>query len=277
MSQPDVSILIVNWNCGAYLARCLTSLYEQIKGVTFEVLVVDNASKDDSIAQAKALNLPVRWFCLQENLGFGRANNYAAERAEGRWLLLLNPDTELFADCISPLVRYVQEHPDIGLLGANHEDGNGHWQRSYGAPIRLIDDYAYAIAPRQVLKKLPVASPTEPVEVGWLAGSFLIISAKLTKELGLFDPEYFLNDEDIDLAERVRRAGYKVLYHPLPGLRHFGGISKAFKTDARKHHLDSRKYYYQKFHGWFAAQAYVLCFSLFELRLRFHKWRVGSK
>ena len=277
MSQPDVSILIVNWNCGDYLARCLASLYQMVKGVTFEVLVVDNASKDDSVARAQALNLPVRWFCLTENLGFGRANNYAAERAEGRWLLLLNPDTELFADCISPLVKYAADHPQIGLLGANHEDGNGLWQRSYGVPIRLIDDFIYAIAPRHVLSKLPVESPKEVLEVGWLAGSFIIISAQLVKQLGLFDPAYFLNDEDIDLAERVRRAGYTVVYHPLPGLRHFGGISKAFKTDARKHHLDSRKYYYQKFHGWFSAQAYAFCFFLFEMRLRFHTWRVGRK
>jgi N-acetylglucosaminyl-diphospho-decaprenol L-rhamnosyltransferase len=273
MSQPDVSIILVNWNCGAYLARCLTSLYARLTDLSFEVLVVDNHSQDDSVAQAKALNLPVRWFCLEENLGFGRANNLAAAQAQGKWLLLLNPDTELEADCLTPAIAYATAHPEIGLLGVHHLDGQGNWQRSFGIPIRLIDDFTYVLFPQRILRRMPSTSPEAPIAVGWLAGSYLLMSRALYEQLGLFDPEYFLNDEDIDLAERVRRAGYQVIYHPMRGLRHFGGVSKAFKTDARKHHLVSRKYYYQKYHGRMAALAYHVCFIIFELRLRWHAWR----
>jgi GT2 family glycosyltransferase len=266
MSAPDLSILIVNWNCGAYLADCLQSLFDKVRDVTYEVLVVDNASKDDSVAAAKARNLPVSWHCLDENLGFGRANNYAAERAKGRYLLLLNPDTLFRADSLTPMVRYADSHPEIGLIGCQHSNADGTWQSNIHTAISPWNDLRLALFPKSYLASLPKESPSEPVDVGCLAGSCLMMPISLYQEIGLFDPAFFLNDEDFDLAERVRKMGRRVVYHPAWGLVHFGGVRKAHRPAHYHDHFNSRLIYHRKHDGWLKCLIFFGCFGVLWLR-----------
>jgi GT2 family glycosyltransferase len=269
MSAPEVSILIVNYRCRDYLARALRSVFAQLPAGGFEVLVVDNASGDDSVAQARALGLPVRWFELKENVGFARGNNLAAEQARGRQLLLLNPDVELTADCVTPMARYLDARPDVGLVGCHHTDRWGGWQVSFGHLPTLAAEYRFALLRRRLADRyfFPEDTP-EPVEVGWLAGSCILFPAALYRELGLFDPNYFLNDEDIDLARRVRRSGRRVMYHPARGLIHFGGISKEQTRTRLKEHFNSRRYYYRKHVGRLGVLAFLAAWGLYRLRDR---------
>ncbi len=277
LSHPDVSVLVVNYHCGTYLARCLETLFQTVRGVSFEALVVDNASTDDSVALARQLNLPVEWICLKENIGFARANNLAARQACGEYLLLLNPDTELRQDSITPLVNYLRAHPEVGIVGGHHEDGQGQWQRNFGLPVRLWLDFEYAFSPQRFWNRLPASPPESPVEVGWLAGSFLMISKKLADRIGLFDEDFFLNDEDIDLAARVRQAGLRVMYHPARGLRHFGGISKAQTPGVSIEHYRSRRHYYGKYHSPVHQWLYTVAYQLRCWRDAFSEWKRRSK
>ncbi len=270
MKGPAVSILIVNYQCGAHLARCLQSLFAQVRGIAFEVIVVDNASTDDSVAAAQALNQPVHWISLAENVGFAQANNLAAEKARGRYLLLLNPDTELRDDCVTPLVDFAAEHPEAGLVGGCHEDANGNWQRSFGPSIRLRDEVLFALCPGRFMQQLAQSPPAMPAEVGWLAGSFLLVPVQLVREIGLFDSDFFLNDEDIDLAARVGRVGRKIFFHPARGLRHFGGVSKAHRPNATRDHLTARWRYYRKHHSLTHALVYSLCYWSLRGRAQLH-------
>lgn len=263
---PVVSILIVNYQCGSYLAQCLQSLFATPPRRSFEVIVVDNASTDDSVARAQALGLPVTWKLLQKNTGFGPGNNLAAASATGTYLLLLNPDTIVVEDSITPLIEYCQAHPDVGLAGGHHEGRGGGWQLSFGFPLRVWHEFEYALSPQRFWGRLPGESPAAPTEVGWLAGSFLAMPRALKEKIGLFDEGFFLNDEDIDLAFRVRKAGYRVVYVPARGLRHFGGVSRPFLENEPAAVHRSRRYFYRKHYGSWAA-------VLFEAARRIRRGR----
>lgn len=264
-ATPRFSCLIVNYQCGDYLVRCLRTLFDRLKGA-FEVIVVDNASTDRSVANAKALNLPVTWICLPDNVGFGRGNNIAAGYATGDFLILLNPDTELRDDCITPLLDYLDGHPDIGLIGGRHDDRNGCWQRSFGLTPTLKLELEYALAPKRFWSRLPESSPQTPIEVDWVCGSFMILRRALSESIGLFDERFFLNDEDINLCDRVRSADLKVIYLPIQGVVHFGGVSKSLYPSSSMEYYRSRKLYYRINRGRLAEAAYVSTFWLRRLR-----------
>src|SRR5258708_11908936 len=119
-AAPRLSILIVNFNTGAWLRDCVSSLFTVLPSGTFEVLVLDNASSDDSIARAKDPGLPIAWTLRTDNVGFAAGNNRLAEQASGRYICLLNPDTVLRSDSLTPLVEYLEAHPDVGIAGPHH-------------------------------------------------------------------------------------------------------------------------------------------------------------
>ena len=265
VTRPDVSILIVSYQCGRYLAACLRSVFTQLRNLSFEVIVIDNASTDDGLSRARMEQLPVKFVPLKQNIGFARGNNLGVEQTKGRYLLLLNPDTELLADSVTPLMRYLDEHPEVGLIGPHHEDRYGQWQRNFGPRILLRDEFAYALRRPGRNNQFMGTPPSEPVSVGWLAGSFLLMPRPVTGE-GIFDPRFFLNDEDIDLAVRVRQRGKDVIYHPVRGLRHFGGVSKASRPAGSRDHFISRYRYYMKHHGRMHAAGFVLSHLLIRLR-----------
>ena len=244
-----LSILIVNFNTGRWLRDCLASLYAVLPAGRFEVLVLDNASGDDSVSQAQALGLPVRWTLLDRNLGFGPGNNRLAAQAAGEFICLLNPDTTLTADCLTPLVDYLRAHPDAAIVGPHHLGADGHWQLTFGAPVTLGSEFLYALHPAAFWARYPAASPEQPRDVAWLAGSCLVFSAALVAQLGgLFDPRFFLNDEDVDLCRRARDRGLRVVYLPVRGLVHYGGVSRPFLSDEKRHTYRSRRAYFEKYY-----------------------------
>jgi GT2 family glycosyltransferase len=246
---PTLSILIVNFNTGRWLRDCLESLFAVLPAGTFEALVLDNASADDSVAQAKALNLPVRWTVQAANTGFARGNNILAEQARGEFLCLLNPDTRLTADSLTPLVEFLRAHTDVAIVGPHHLGADGHWQLTFGAPVNLRGEFLYALNPAAFWARYPADSPGAPLDVAWLAGSCLVFRRTLVQDLGgVFDPRFFLNDEDVDLCRRARDRGLRCVYVPARGLVHFGGASRPFLADERRHTFRSRREYFKKYY-----------------------------
>jgi GT2 family glycosyltransferase len=244
-----LSILIVNFNTGQWLRDCLTSLFAVLPAGTFEVLVLDNASSDDSVARARALNLPVAWTLLERNLGFAAGNNHLAERAAGEFICLLNPDTTLTADALTPLVDYLRAHPDVGIAGPHHLGADGRWQLTFGDAVTLRSEFLYALNPAAFWARYPSESPGAPRDVAWLAGSCLVFRASLMKDLGgLFDPRFFLNDEDVDFCRRARDRGLRCVYVPVRGLVHYGGASRPFLAEEKRHTSRSRRAYFEKYY-----------------------------
>lgn len=264
-----LSILIVNFNTGRWLRDCLASLFAVLPPGTFEVLVLDNASADDSVPQADALGLPVRWTRLDRNVGFGPGNNQLAGQAAGQFLCLLNPDTTLTADCLTPLVDFLGAHPDVAIVGPHHLGADGHWQLTFGAPVTLRSEFLYALNPAAFWARYPTASPAEPRDVAWLAGSCLVFRASLLPALGgLFDPRFFLNDEDVDFCRRAREHGLRVVYVPVRGLVHYGGASRPFLGDEKRHTYRSRQTYFEKYYPLPGVLLFRLARALRALRDR---------
>lgn len=264
-----LSILIVNFNTGRWLRDCLASLFAVLPAGTFEVLVLDNASADDSVRQAEALGLPVRWTRLDRNVGFAPGNNQLAAHAAGEFICLLNPDTTLGADCLTPLVAFLRAHPDVAIAGPHHVGADGHWQLTFGAPVTLRSEFLYALNPAAFWARYPAESPEEPRDVAWLAGSCLVLRAALMSELdGLFDPRFFLNDEDVDLCRRARERGRRVVYVPVRGLVHYGGVSRPFLRDEQRHTYRSRAAYFEKYYPLPGVLLFRLARALRSLRDR---------
>lgn len=269
-----LSILIVNFNTGDWLRACLASVFTALPAGTFEILVLDNASTDESVARARTLELPVRWRLLDRNVGFAAGNNQLAVEAGGEFICLLNPDTTLRADCLTPLVEYLDAHPDAAIVGPCHVGGDGHWQLTFGAPVTLGSEFLYALNPAKFWARYPGDSPETPQDVAWLAGSCLVFRASLIQELGgLFDPRFFLNDEDIDLCRRARDRGWRSVYIPVRGLVHYGGVSRSYLADEKGHTYRSREAYFRKYYPLAGVLLFRFARLLRSIRDTVSRWR----
>lgn len=231
---PDISVIIVNYNVKDYLLQCLRSLNASVGGITAEIIVVDNDSQDGSVDELQPLFPSVRWIALDENLGFGRANNVGLEHASGRYVLYLNPDTIIGADTLSVMCRFLDEHPKTGMAGCKVLNPDGSFQVACrrGLPTPWVSFCKLFGLQRLFpssklfagynLTYLPVDA-TYAVDA--LIGAFMVGRTELMRSLGGFDPAFFMYGEDIDLCYRVQQAGYEVTYVHTTSIVHYKGES----------------------------------------------------
>lgn len=233
-STPDISVIIVNYNVKDYLLQCLRSLNASVGSVTTEVIVVDNDSHDGSVDELQPLFPSVRWIALDENIGFGRANNVGLEHASGRYVLYLNPDTIIGADTLSVMCKFLDEHPKTGIAGCKVLNPDGSFQVACrrGLPTPWVSFCKLFGLQRLFpssklfagynLTYLPVDA-TYAVDA--LIGAFMVGRTDLMRSLGGFDPAFFMYGEDIDLCYRVQQAGFDVTYVHTTSIVHYKGES----------------------------------------------------
>jgi GT2 family glycosyltransferase len=257
----DLSVILVNWNAAALTAEALRSIRAYTVGITYELFVVDNGSRDSS--EPAALEAEFPWAHVlrnPDNRGFSRANNQALRRARGRYLLLLNNDTRQVEDALGTAVRWMDGHPDVGALGITHlnDDAGKTPQHSFFAfPDPWLDV-------RSLVGLEDVALPTPEFDreqdVDWLVGSFLMIRRACYEDVGELDERFFVYDEDIDWCLRARQSGWRITYSPCAKLVHVGSASKPHLKDKTFMHYRSHLAYLSKHHGP-AAAAYYLAMS----------------
>lgn len=295
-----LSILIVNWNTRDLLLACLASIERYPPLCSYEVIVVDNDSSDDSVEQVLKNFPKVRMIASAENLGFARANNLALKSAQGELILLLNPDTEVHADALNQAVRRLEADPTIGILGVKQLESDGQVQASWGhAPsLRTLGINALGslclklglhrlVTPLFSLAKLnvpPVRSlkslwnPEQEQYVGWIMGSFLLMPAPLAHDLGLFDERFSMYGEDMDLGLRVNQANKKVLYFPGAVITHHGGASTtAYAAQADAAHFLATLRFYQKHNGRLQTMVYRFILLLIGCINWLRYWRDPAK
>lgn len=214
-ARPAATIIVVNYNGGEQLVACLASLYADPAAAYYELLVVDNASTDGSGAQAAAGFPQATVLTSPRNLGFGGANNLAAERARGQVLAFLNPDTVVEPGWLAPLLAVLAENPRVGLVTSQ---------------IRLLDDRdRINTAGNDVhLSGLtlcrgmgrPASTLAVSAEVAAVSGAAFAIRRELFVDLGGFDADFFMYLEDTDLSLRARLAGYQCRYVPASVVYH---------------------------------------------------------
>jgi GT2 family glycosyltransferase len=224
----NLSIIIVNRNTRDLLLQCLESVYQTIKGGETEVFVVDNGSTDGSIAAAKERFPTVKFIQNGMNLGFARGNNQALSLANGKYWLLLNPDTQVKNGSIERLISFMEAHPEAGAAGAQLLNRDGSKQNS----IANFPSLATELFNKSLLRWLfPEAFPgkernfLEPVEVDSVIGACMIVKRDAMKETGFLDEDYFLFLEETDWCYRTRKLGWKIYHIPKAEIFHFQGKS----------------------------------------------------
>jgi len=238
--DPQVSIIIVNWNTREMTLACLRSLYAQTTQVPFEVLLVDNGSHDGS-AEAIASEFPqVRLLAEHENHGFALANNIAARLARGRRLLLLNSDTVVLDHAIDRLCAFADSHPAAGIWGGRtvFADGSLNVGSAWGAQS-VWSATCFAFGLTRLFSKSNLFNPEamggwardSVREVDIVSGCFLLIDAPLWRQLGGFDPDFFMYGEEADMCLRARALGARPLATPVATIIHYGGASASVRTD----------------------------------------------
>ena len=218
----DLSIVIVNYNTKELTRKCLRSVFASKTNFQYEVWVVDNGSKDGSIEMVKAEFPQVKLIEAGENLGFSKGNNLALKQATGRYLLLLNSDTEIESNTLEVSGRYLDTYQDVGAMGCKVLLPNGELDK---ACRRKFPNPANAFLRLFGLKKYSnynIDTPIdEEVEVDSVMGAYLMVRKYVVDKVGYLDEDYFMYGEDIDWCWRIKEAGYKIMYVPTCKITHF--------------------------------------------------------
>ena len=277
---PDLSIIIVSWNVRELLARCLRSLRVSprlhIRGLnssspgseeriySAEVIVVDNASAHGSTAMVAASFPWVTLLANDDNRGFTAGNNQGLEISCGRYVLFLNPDTEVIGDALLTMLDYLEAHSDVGALGPELHYADGSLQSSRRRFPTLMTGF-FESTPiawhwpenpwaRRYRMEGEEAGSTRLVD--WVVGAALLVRRETLDQIGGFDEGYFMYSEELDWCHRAKNAGWKVVYLPSARIVHHEGKSSEQATAARHVHFQTSKVrYFRKFHGPLAGEA----------------------
>lgn len=230
--MPELSIVIVTYRCGDHLRACLESLAPQREEVDMEVLVLDNASGDDTLACA--MDHP--WATVEElpdNVGFGRANNLGFARARGRAVLALNPDTILPPGALRACLDALWARPDVGVLSPRLVDLEGRLdrrcKRGFPTPWSSLCYFTGLdrrfTGPRSTRYTAGWLAEDREGDVESVSGAFMLMRGSALAEVGGFDEQFFMYAEDIDLCLRFIERGWRVRYWPGVDVIHVGAGS----------------------------------------------------
>ncbi|MCO6452734.1 MAG: glycosyltransferase family 2 protein [Caldilineales bacterium] len=245
----DISVICVNWNALSFLPAALESLFAAQGDMVVEVWVVDNASTDGSVAWLRRHYPQVHVLANTENRGFAAANNQGITRARGRYLLLLNPDTELPTTALQRMWEFMEQHPQVGAMGPRLLGVRGKIQggaAGYDPGPATIFNYAtflYRLFPRRLRGLwLPQSTylKTDPISVDWISGACMMVRASAAATVGPLDESYFMYSEDAEWCRRMRARGFEIVCHPgISVVHHIGGSSRQLGPDFYAHNVDS--------------------------------------
>lgn len=255
----DLSVIIVNWKVRDLLDKCLASLYRETRGITFEVLVVDNDSRDGSIEMVAAKYPQVQLTASNRNLGFAAGNNLAIAAAKGDFIILLNPDTEFIEDALTKLVAFMRRKPSAGIAGPTLLNPD----RSLQPSVRRFPDLWSQIA---LMLKLQAVWPNAPwfhrrqaadfdytkeQPCDQVMGAAFIIRRSVLEAIGALDERYWIWFEEVDYCRMSVRAGFQTWYTPSARLIHHGGESfgQVFGPVKQGYFDRSARAYFRKHHG----------------------------
>jgi GT2 family glycosyltransferase len=283
-----LSIIIVSWNVADLLRACLRSIDENRGGLDVEVIVVDSASGDGSAAMVETEFPWVTLLACTENVGFPRGNNLGIERANGRYLLLLNPDTVVLDDALPKMVAFARENPGIGVLGSQLLNRDGTVQSSRRRFPTLTTAFFEStwlepIAPRRILERYTVQDrPDDEIQdVDWVMGACMLAPQEVVQQVGGLDEAYFMYSEELDWCRRIKDAGWRVVYFPEARVIHYIGQSSEQAATARHINFQQAKLrYFRKYHGRFSAlvlRLFLLLNYVWQIGLEGAKGALGHK
>lgn len=278
----DVSVVVVSWNTRDILRGCLRSIFEQTKGVSFNVFVVDNNSHDGSPDMVRTEFPQVTLIENRENRGFAAANNQAIQMSSGRYTLLLNPDTVVLDDAISRCVAYADRNPDVGVVGCQvleDEDRISPTGFTFPTPWTVFLELS------GLSRALPRSRLFGSPELGWwdrrserdvdvVAGMFMLVRQEAIADVGPLDESYFVYFEETDWCYRMARAGWRRVFIPSARIVHLDGGRKSTEQIKTKMFVQLQKssmIYHRKNLG-YAAWAAVKAIYIVSNAVRSVAW-----
>ncbi len=278
----DVSVIIVNYHSAGMVIDCINSIFSKTTGITYEVIVVDNASGDGSVQKlAGTFGDRIKVIESNQNLGFGKANNLGCQYARGNYVFLLNPDTILVNNAIKILHDELEEHPDYGVAGGNLYMPDMTPAPSYCLFFDDLESEKKAASWQALLKskvreklginkKAPFAESFnrtgKPLQVAYIFGADMMMKKSLFDSVKGFDPDFFMYAEEEELTWRITQKGYQVVSIPDAKIIHLDGAT------TKKQNAFSERQFKMRMHG--ALTYYLKRFgqegvrTFFKLRTR---------
>lgn len=249
----DLSIVIVSYNTKELLEDCLKSIQKSNDKLKKEVFVIDNNSQDGS-QESVAKNFPaVNLIANKDNLGFSKANNLALKKAKGKYILVLNPDTQLQKDTLGKMFSYMENHPEVGISTCRVELVNGgldkDCRRHFPTPWRALCHFSKISNVFKGSKLfdqyyMGYLSDKQDHDIDSCVGAFMFVRSNALKVVGHFDEDFFFYGEDLDLCWRFWQKGYKVTFTPITKIIHHKGAASGMKPTSKhltKATKDSKK------------------------------------
>jgi GT2 family glycosyltransferase len=252
----NVSALIVNYNVRPYLLETLRAYYATC-GPAAVAIVVDNASTDGSAEAVNEAYPQAKVIRLEQNVGFGRANNAGLEAADSEFVLLLNPDVILKESCVALLTEFLAAHPEAGAAGPRLERPDGRLdlaaRRAFPSPLasffRLTGlSRLFPKSPRFNRYNLGNVSPETVHEIDAGTAACLLVRRTAIDQVGFFDPDYFMYGEDLDLCFRLKRGGWKIYFVPTASAVHVKGTSTSQRTGRMLYEFHRAMWIFHKKH-----------------------------
>jgi GT2 family glycosyltransferase len=227
-----LSIVIPTYNAHEWIQGCLDSIALHHPSADYEIIVVDDASSDDTIAIVQQQFPTVRVFSNEKNVGFGKTVNVGLKAATGEYLLVLNNDTWMHAGALDAMIAYLDAHREVGIVGPKVLNGDGSLQqqcrRRIPTPTAALLYFTgiarlFPKSPKVAGYLMTDADENQTIEVDSVLGACLMVRREVVDAIHGFDPEYYLYGEDMDFCWRAKLAGWKVMYVPAAVITHFGG------------------------------------------------------
>lgn len=267
MSAPDLSVIIVTYRSARDIDACLQSVRDAVRGLRAEIVVVDNASGDETTTFARR-HEGVTVVPLDRNVGFGAGINEGLRHTSGRYVLWVNPDGRLTGGRLSEMLAWMDGHPDVGVVGGRILDPSGSVQLSarafpsYGAAL----GHRYSLLTRwfprnpwsrRYLRAESSFTDAEPVD--WVSGAFVLHRRAVSEALHGLDERFFMYVEDVDFCKRTWDAGWKVYFHPGMVMEHaIGGSSRQVNRPMiLARHRSMWRYYRKHFRTFWPKDAVV--------------------
>jgi hypothetical protein len=247
-----LSIIVISYKTTQITKNCIESILKSSISVPYEIIIIDNASTDDTVEKLKALHLEysnVRIIENKENVGFAKANNQGAKLAQAPHILLLNSDTLVLDNAIDKLYSFFKKHEQtMQFLGGKLFNNDKTAQASCG-PFYSLPIIFGALFLKGDYWGLTRYSPNKTIEVDWISGACILTKKEYFEKIGGFDEKIFMYMDEIDLLYRAKQAGFRVWFYPEARFFHLGSASSSGKTYPILQVYRGFLYFYRKHHG----------------------------
>jgi GT2 family glycosyltransferase len=278
MQRTDLAISIVTYNSKNVLKDCIDSIIRTIRGMTYEIIVVDNCSEDGTAALVKEFYPSINLIENRDNVGFGRAHNQSFKVSSGRYFLILNPDTIVFPEAVNKMVNFMDSNDRAGVVGCKT-----YWDddKNFMFPDLRIHSLTTALFqftpfcrffPNSALSKwywesaYRLWNAKRPIKIEGITGGLMLVRREAFESAGMFDENFFLFFEEHDLLKRIKKAGWDIYYYPDAEIQHY------FEESCRRCSFDIGKVFMQSSLHYYKKHYAILGFLLIKSLLAFSRF-----